>query len=125
MHVRISSIRGTSRLRDDVKMQSDQLAQLQGRIRDIQRDLSEAESQVLPVKFELTRCQREKEALEGRVQWLEKELSSRSEELYRVRVEEGSSMQAKDAELVQVKNESASRLERIGQLEVCVWGGGV
>lgn len=101
-------------------MQTDQLTLLQGRIRDIQRDLSESESQILPVKFELTRCQREKESLDGRVKWLESELEQRSQELYKLRVEDGTSLQTIEAELSQSKNESASRLERIGQLEVRV-----
>jgi chromosome segregation ATPase len=101
-------------------MQTDQLTILQGRIRDIQRDLSEAESQVLPVKFELTRCQREKESVESRAKWLEGELQTKTQELYRLRVEDGSNMQSIEAELAQAKNESGSRLERIGQLEVSV-----
>lgn len=109
------------RLRDDVKMQTDQLNLLQGRIRDIQRELAEAESQVLPVKFELTRCQREKESLESRVKWLEGELETKTKELYKLRVEDGSNRQSLEAELARARNESGSRLEIIGQLEVGVF----
>ena len=64
-----------NRLRDDIKLQSEELVAAQANLRDSQGIISECQSQLLPAQYEVTRYQREKHLLEEKVNLLETELN--------------------------------------------------
>jgi seryl-tRNA synthetase len=62
------------RLREDVKNQTQELSNLQSRNRECQNALSESQSQLLPVQFDLMKVSKEKDLLSRRLTELESEM---------------------------------------------------
>jgi hypothetical protein len=105
-------------LRDDLKSQAEQLILAQKRVREIQIISTENESKFLPLQYELNTVKREKEMIENRNQFLEKELELKSNEFYQNKREQLSAVQALELQLAQKNNECGEYQEKIKQFEV-------
>ena len=66
------------RLRDDIKMQAEQLTSQQSRLKEAQILVSELQAKQLPTEYELSRAKHENEGFKSRIQFLEKELQDAS-----------------------------------------------
>ena len=106
------------RLRDDLKSQADQIISFQSRLREIQSLLSENESQLLPLQYELNTVKREKELYQNRNQFLETELEKKSTEFYQTKRDHLSVLQDLELQLAQKNNECGEFQEKVKQFEV-------
>jgi chromosome segregation ATPase len=107
-------------LRDDLKSQADQIISFQSRLREIQSLLSENESQLLPLQYELNTVKREKELYENRNQFLESELEKKSTEFYQAKRDHLLALQDLELQLAQKNNECGEYQEKLKQFEVCL-----
>lgn len=96
------------RLRDDIKLQGDQLAAQQTRLKEVQSLLSELQGKHMPTEYELLKTKHENESLKSQVEWYDSELKKKQADEFEMR----SSLSLKISEL-----ESAltiSRSDNIG-----------
>ena len=105
------------RLRDDLKHQSEELAALNARFRESQIALSDAQGQLLPVQFELTKTIREKDLLSVRVEELVAAQTERQNELIELRRKHSSRVVALEASLSTAQALAQERADRVKALE--------
>lgn len=105
-------------LRDDIKLQADQITSLQSRLREIQSISTENESKLLPLQYELNTYKREKELLENRNTFLESELEKKSTEYYQAKRDHLTAVQELELQLAQKNNENGENIDKVKQLEV-------
>jgi chromosome segregation ATPase len=90
----------------------------QSRVREIQSLLSENESQLLPLQYELNTVKREKDLFQNRNHFLEAELEKKSTEFYQTKRDHLSALQELELQLAQKNNECGEYQEKIKQFEV-------
>ena len=75
------------RLRDDIKLQAEQIVNLQQKVRETQVSLADAQGKELPMQYDLMKCQRENENITSRLNYAEAELTAKTNELQNLRHE--------------------------------------
>ncbi len=78
------------RLRDELTAHAKEISQLQNSLHGKQVSLTETESKAVHLQIDLSKAQRERAFLDNTIQTLEKDLSSRSDEYSRTRLEHSS-----------------------------------
>ena len=106
------------RLRDDIKMQADQLISQQTRLRDALNTISEIQSQQLPLQYDVTKITCENDILNSRVAWSEKELEDRTSEFLALKREMSDKIFSLKSDISSTTLEKSRLLDSQRSLEV-------
>lgn len=106
------------RLKEELKIQANELINLQNRLKDALTQISEADSQHLPNKFALVRCEQEKNHFEQQVKVLEEELQRKNiaERAYRSATND--KIFQLESRLSDVQNENEEKGKQLALLKV-------
>eukprot|EP01031_Cornospumella_fuschlensis_P035592 gene35592-43167_t len=105
------------RLRDDFQNQTSEMAALHGRLKDVQVLYSEAQSQELPLRFELSKVSREKELFEKQVAQLESELQQAQQNERERAAQSSEKIRSLELQLSSVTSDLESRNKEVGMLK--------
>ena len=106
------------RLRDDIKLQSNELNSLNSKYRESQSILAESQSKVIPLEYELNKYKNENESLKTRVEELENDLSVITNDSMNQRREHTKKCFDLEAALVEKNTELEQYVHKIRSLQV-------
>jgi len=69
------------RLRQDIKLQGEEIMSIQSRLKEVQIALSESMESKVPMQFEINKLNRERDSLHGNLKLLEDEVKSKTQQL--------------------------------------------
>ena len=109
------------RLRDDLKASASELASAQARVNEYMSKLTEAEEKSMPLQFEVTKLQREKELISEQCKWVEEELTTKNANVLRVRKESGDKISELETQIANLQQNYEVAEDRVRFLEVEVF----
>lgn len=107
-----------TRMRDDLRASAAELASAQARVNEYMNKLTEAEEKTMPLQFEVTKLQREKELLSEQCKWCEDELTTKNSDILRIRKEYGDKMSDLETQLANMEQNCKGAEDRVRYLEV-------
>lgn len=106
------------RLRDDIKLQSNELNSLNSKYRENQSILAESQSKVIPLQYELNKYKNENDSLKLRVEELENDLSVITNDAMNQRRENTKKCFDLEATIVEKNTELEQYAHKIKSLQV-------